>query len=122
VRYQIFVGINSEKTAWRFAPPFFIQQLQLRCPQSAIRELKPRIRSYSHEWTLQGTPQPLEGVLNRAGTCVVLVGSLEDCSDFALWLRRVVPTDIELICWDAAFTPMPILLSTTAAEIASHFE
>lgn len=65
------------------------------------------------EWDLELRVGDVYGALDSTGQIVHLDGFLGDCALFALWLRTIVPKQVELLFYDEAYSADVALLSIT---------
>lgn len=68
---------------------------------------------HSLEWVVRLRHGDVFGALDREGEIVHLDGFLADCALFALWLRTIVPEDIELLFFDENYSADVALVAFT---------
>jgi hypothetical protein len=69
-------------------------------------------------WTYSCDDGELELFTNTGATCLYLDGDVRCSAAFAVWYRGLVPTEIEVIFCDEAYTFQALVrVSTTAQEL-----
>jgi hypothetical protein len=62
------------------------------------------------------------GSLHRAGDSVVFVGNIQDCAEFALWCRSIIPRDEPAtFCDESMSGSLDLDISTTLDDILEAF-
>jgi hypothetical protein len=72
-------------------------------PAAEIQQRQGVHESRDIVWTFVESGQELEGYSHRDGTCIYLDSTLELAARFAVWFRKVVPADVELIFCDDSY-------------------
>lgn len=74
------------------------------------------------EWSLPLRFGEVYGALDDTGQVIHLDGFLGDCALFALWLRDLVPHDVELLFYDEAYSADVALMTfTREADLVRAF-
>jgi len=100
-----------DETSWAYDVDAFREQLgnwtgvQFRdAPDASVHSL---------EWNMPLRFGDVFGSLDASGQVIHLDGFLGDCALFALWLRNIVPVDVELLFYDESYSADVALLSFT---------
>lgn len=110
------------KTDWSLGQEHFSRELLARWPTAKLRELVNPRRSDVLEFELPTARPELLGSLNRRGNAVIFSGNLEDCAEFALWCRSIVPSsEPMLFCDEAMNASLPLEVATTREDILRVF-
>jgi hypothetical protein len=110
------------KTDWSLGQEYFSRELLARWPTAKVRELVNPRRSDVLEFELPTVQPELLGSLNRRGNAVIFSGNLEDCAEFALWCRSIVPPSEPMIfCDEAMNASLPLEVMTTREDILLAF-
>jgi len=113
-----FISPPTESN-WRLAPSEFIADLLSRWPQALVQGLT-NSPYFSHEWEIQTPSGILEGEFYKDGTAVAFMGDFQDCTNFVLWFRSLVPPEQPLVFYDDGLHfKVDITRETTAADIVS---
>ncbi len=68
---------------------------------------------HAMEWTVPLSHGDVFGALDQSGEVVHLDGYLHDCALFALWLRTIVPSNVELLFYDESYSADVALVTLT---------
>ncbi|WP_395292955.1 hypothetical protein ACF9IK_04625 [Kitasatospora hibisci] len=80
-----------------------ITALERDWPTAVIRERQGSQESRDVVWTYSEGGRDLEGYSHVDGTCIYLDSPLDLAARFALWFRRLVPSDVELVFCDDGY-------------------
>lgn len=100
-----------DETSWEFDIPGFRNRLgdwkgiTFHAPE--------RTDEHALEWSIPMRFGDLYGALDGTGQVVHLDGFLGDCALFALWLREVVPDEVELLFYDEDYSADVALMRFT---------
>jgi hypothetical protein len=122
-----FLLVDKNKTEWRFVDSALIAELPRYWTSATLtRVTDPRRKSAAYDWSIPipGSPaKSLNGYFSSSGTRIGLKGQIEDCVNFVLWVRAIVPDTIELEFGDdqhpKTFT---ITKTTNGAEVRLAFK
>ncbi len=110
-----------DETSWEFDPDEFRERLS-EWQDIRFREIGDPASMTSCEWSMPMRFGELFGSLDHAGQVVHLDGFLGDCALFALWLRDLVPPDIELLFYDEDYSADVALMTfTREADLVRAF-
>ena len=101
-----------DETSWEFDLSEFESRLS-EWQDIEIRHPRDPTNTNGVEWIVTLRFGKVFGALDRDGQLVHLDGFLGDCALFALWLRNLVPPDIELLFYDESYSNDVALLSFT---------
>lgn len=80
-----------------------ITALERDWPAAVIRERQGSQESRDVVWTYSEGGRELEGYSHVDGTCIYLDSPLDLAARFALWFRRLVPPDAQLVFCDDSY-------------------
>ena len=116
-----FVSPPTESN-WRILPSDFIADLLARWPDADVR-IQARSAYFSHEWKIRMPGGILKGEFYKDGRAVTFMGNFQDCVDFVLWFRSLVPPQQPLFFYDDGLHfKVGIRSDTTPADILSSVE
>lgn len=102
-----------DETSWEFDLELFQEQLS-QWSDIAIEEVDDPEAYHSLQWNLPARMGDLFGSLDASGQVIHLDGFLGDCALFALWLRNIVPPNIELLFYDEDYSADVALVTFTS--------
>ena len=106
---------------WHITPANFIAKLLARWPEARVRERGSD--PISHDWKMQMPGGEFEGRFHREQSGVAMNGAFEDCVNFVLWFRSLVPPTEPLFFFDDGMNvEFPVTVDTTAEEIKDATE
>lgn len=74
------------------------------------------------EWVVPMRQGDVFGAVDQFGEIVHLDGFLSDCALFALWLRTLVPDEIELLFYDENYSAdVPLVAFTCESDLVRAF-
>jgi len=115
------VGVSKDEQLWRFEPQALMAQIKERWPAVSF---KPAKRTSACSWWIpvpESEGKTLSGFLDPSKIMVGFEGYDEDCMEFALWLRRVVPESVELLFADNQHGQLlPLTTATTVDDILKY--
>jgi hypothetical protein len=115
--YIIFID-NQKKWALEIDP--FKDFLIANYKGVNFIEITDKSRPYSYEWNIQNPK--LEGFLHRDKDSIHIDGSLEDCVDFVISIRKMIPEKEQVLFFDSSYNyNATINLKTTKEDLESIF-
>ena len=114
----------DQPNSWKINPVDCIENLEKYWHDTTIKTITNPDDYYSIEWVIKipekGTR--LDGALHRDGQGISLDGYLEDCANFAIWFRSLVPENQELIFYDQGYNYcLKLQPKTTISDIIQLF-
>jgi hypothetical protein len=114
-----FVITESEEA---LSPEAFTRQLRSRWPMATVEEVLNPASSHALELSVPMEHSRVDGSLNREGCSIVFIGDLQDCADFALWCRTLLPPDAPAtFCDESMSGSLKLKTTTTRADIFRAF-
>lgn len=101
-----------DETSWEFDIDVFRERLS-EWQGIVFRESGDPAQLNVLEWSIPLRFGEVYGALDHSGQIVHLDGFLGDCALFALWLRTLVPSDVELLFYDETYSADVALMSFT---------
>lgn len=123
MKVKFFISPPSE-TSWHIDAREFQRRLLEQWPETELRPTTdlPPGTGYSLEWTTPLAGRDVEGSLDITGRVVVLYADIADCAKFAVWFRRLVAGEQELLCYDEDYNvDVALDEDTTEADIVKAF-
>jgi hypothetical protein len=100
----------------------FLALLRSRWPQATVEEVRNPQDSHALEFNIAMAHSRVYGSLNRGGDSVVFVGDIQDCAEFALWCRSILPAaETATFCDESMSGSLELDASTTLADILQAF-
>ncbi|MER5462656.1 hypothetical protein ABT010_18640 [Streptomyces sp. NPDC002668] len=98
------VVFDSEK--WSVGQDALVSSLTTEWPAAAVRrrELDEGAEVRDVEWEVQRGDEEVEGYTHVDGRCIYLDGNIDLVADFALWYRKLVPKEIEVVFCDDGYS------------------
>ncbi|WP_326652289.1 MULTISPECIES: hypothetical protein [unclassified Streptomyces] len=98
------VVFDSEK--WSVGQDALVSSLTTEWPAAAVRrrELDEGAEVRDVEWEVQRGDEEVEGYTHVDGRCIYLDGNIGLVADFALWYRKLVPKEIEVVFCDDGYS------------------
>ena len=114
---------SPDETSWDFDATWFSEQLRR---WEGVEQKTPDAPSYlpnnALEWTVPMRFGTLFGALDHTEQVIHLDGFLGDCALFALWLRQIVPHDVELLFYDEDYSAdVALMIFTAEADLIRAF-
>ncbi len=108
-----------ESTDWRIDVEVFKENLVKKWSNLSLNPIVNAEDYYCLEWVIMPPQcqQRLDGALHRDRQGISLDGSLEDCAEFAIWFRHLVPSAQSLILYDQGYN-FQVNLGNTITTIA----
>ncbi|MFY0582147.1 hypothetical protein ACN28S_54765 [Cystobacter fuscus] len=102
--------------------PAFTRSMRSRWPVATVEEVRSAASSHVLEFSVPMLHGEVTGSLNREGCSVAFIGDLEDCADFALWCRELLPPgEPATFCDESMSGSLDLTASTTLADIFHAF-
>ena len=96
----------------------FINQLSDNWPVTKLVRWEDLRYPYTIEWTQEINNVFVEGQLARTLNAITLEGDVKDCAEIALWFRRLVPLQTNLLFFDVDYTSsIEVKMNTILKEI-----
>lgn len=105
--------ISAPDDAGAFDVALFYQALS-QWEDIEIKEIDEPGDVHVLEWVVPLRHGQLFGALDQSGEVVHLDGFLSDCALFALWLRTLVPPNVELLFYDENYSADVALVALTS--------
>lgn len=110
-----------DEMSWEFDVEVFRERLG-EWKGISFRELTDPAGYNALEWSIPLRFGEIYGALDQSAQVVHLDGFLGDCALFALWLRTLVPSHVELLFYDENYSNDVALVSfTEASELIRAF-
>src|SRR5690349_12709564 len=103
-------------TSWKLDPQQLLTALLTRYPLVQVIDVSETSEAHCLEWTWLASNGPVDGSLDGARNTVALDGDIDDCAEFAVWFRGLVPETQELVFYDESYSANAMLGSTTTAK------
>lgn len=114
-----FVITESEGVV---SPTDFSRLLKSRWPMAKVEAVLNPASSHALEFSVQMKHSRVDGSLNREGCSIVFVGDIQDCADFALWCRSLLPPgESATFCDESMSGSLQLDTTTTLADILRAF-
>jgi hypothetical protein len=99
--------VTFESDTWRLERDDLVRALASDWPQAEVSVAHPdspgaEVRAV--EWIVRSEHGMLEGYAHSNGQCVYLEGPIELVADFAVWYRRLLPADLQVIFCDESYS------------------
>ncbi|NUL04854.1 hypothetical protein HRW07_16795 [Streptomyces lunaelactis] len=110
---------------WSVAQDALVSSLTTDWPTASVRrrELDEGAQVRDVEWEVQREGEEVEGYTHVDGRCIYLDGAIDLVADFALWYRKLVPKEIEVIfCDDGYSFDVAVDETSTTAELVAAAE
>jgi hypothetical protein len=112
----------SEETDLKIDSVQLIHRLKEKWSNIDIHTLDNPARAYSLSFRIPLENSSIEGSLERTGQCVVLEGDVQNCANFALWLRSWIDHKYKLLFYDEAYSAdIELGMETTEYDIVKRF-
>lgn len=112
----------AEETSWRMDPAQLATQLRSQWPAVDVRSVDSPASNQALEWTLSLNGRRVDGALNRTGQAIFVDGDVQDCAEFAVWLRSVVPGEQALVFYDEGYAADAALQAdTSVAQLVAPY-
>jgi hypothetical protein len=96
----------------------FTQSMRSRWPMALVEEVRNPVSSHVLEFSVPMRHGEVSGSLNREGCSIAFIGDLQDCADFALWCRALLPpAEPATFCDESMSGCLDLKASTTLADI-----
>ncbi|ATB44158.1 hypothetical protein CYFUS_009640 [Cystobacter fuscus] len=100
----------------------FTLSMRSRWPVATLKEVRNPASSHVLEFSVPMLHGEVTGSLNREGCSIAFIGDLQDCADFTLWCRELLPPGEPATFCDESMTgSRDLTASTTLADIFRAF-
>jgi hypothetical protein len=100
----------------------FAQSLRSRWPMAIIEEVRNPESSHVLEFSVPMMHGDVTGSLNRERCSIAFIGDIQDCADFALWCRSILPPgESATFCDESMSGCLELAASTTLEDIFHAF-
>jgi hypothetical protein len=100
----------------------FARSMRSRWPLAIVEEVRNPASSHVLEFRVPMMHGEITGSLNREGCSIAFVGDFQDCADFALWCRALLPPgEPTTFCDESMSGSLDLTASTTLADIFHAF-
>lgn len=100
------------------SPSSFTQSMKLRWPMAIVEEVRNPASSHVLEFSVPMSHGEVTGSLNREGCSIAFIGDLQDCADFTLCCRALLPPDEPATFCDESMSGcLDLTASTTLSDI-----
>lgn len=93
-----------EETDWNIKPDEMTQYLRNKWANVRIKKILNPEDNNSLEWEVPLELDVLYGSIDREGQSIHLEGDIQDCAQFAVWFRSIVPESQVLVFFDENYT------------------
>jgi len=93
-----------EQTDLRVDPTELAEAIQTRWQGADVRFATNPASNHALEWVVTIANRSLEGSLDKTEQVVHLAGDVEDCAQFAIWYRTLVPARYALAFYDEGYS------------------
>ena len=116
------VLFDGSTTDFRVDPDMIVGEITAEWPGVRIDPTKIS-DARSLTWVARDVVDAFEAYLHSDGTCVYVDGQLESAADVAVWLRRFVPGEIDLIFCDSGYNfSVSVTATSRAADLLENME
>ncbi|OJH33442.1 hypothetical protein [Cystobacter ferrugineus] len=100
----------------------FTQSMKSRWPRAMVEEVRNPASSHVLEFSVPMGHGDVTGSLNREGCSIAFIGDIQDCADFTLWCRELLPPgEPATFCDESMSGCLDLTASTTLNDIFHVF-
>jgi len=119
---SFLVLFNPAGTNWRVDRLGLIREVAIEWPGASV-DTESRSEASAMAWEFEDKDGPVEASLNSDGTCLHIDGQISSATRAAVWFRRLIPSNVDLIFCDSAYNSNShVLLGMDASELESRMQ
>ena len=109
-----YIALIDNNQKWILTPSHLFDFFDKNYRAFSFSKIEDLDRPYSYEWDIK-EPR-IEGFLHKKGDSVHFDGTLDDCFDFIIKLRQIIPLSENILFFDSSYNFNTIIEENTTIE------